>query len=145
MERVDGPVAIDLSTAQETALPHTDKALGQVNSVILLADGQTLRVLALLDGFTVRSTTVHLVDQQGAARAVFSVEPKDTLIETCVSPSGRYAAFLVAPDAVDNAYDGHQLPLPEKLQTHVVSLADGKEQVALTGFDISWCQTPPRL
>ena len=102
-------------------------------------------MLALLDGFTVRSTTVHLVDQQGAARAVLSVEPKDTLIETCVSPSGRYAAFLVAPDAVDNPYDGHQQPLPQKLQTHVVSLADGHEQVALSGFDISWCQTPPRL
>ena len=110
-----------------------------------LADGQTLRVLAQLDGFTVRSTTVHPVDEQGAARPVFSVEPGDTLIETCVSPSGRYAAFLVAPDAVDNPYDGHQLPLPEKLQTHVVSLTDGREQVALAGFDISWCQTPPRL
>lgn len=145
VERVDGPVAIDLATAQEAALPATDKALGQVNSVIPLADGQTLRVLAQLDGFTVRSTTVHLVDQQGAARPVFSVEPKDTLIETCVSPSGRYAAFLIAPDAVDNPYDGHQQPFPQKLQTHVVSLADGHEQVALSGFDISWCQTPPRL
>lgn len=145
VERVDGPVAIDLATAQEAALAPTDKALGRVNSVIPLADGQTLRVLAQLDGFTVRSTTVHLVDEQGAARPVFSVEPGDTLIETCVSPSGRYAAFLVAPDAVDNPYDGHQLPLPEKLQTHVVSLADGREQVALAGFDISWCQTPPRL
>lgn len=145
VERVDGPVAIDLATAQEAALPATDKALGQVNSVIPLADGQTLRVLAQLDGFTVRSTTVHLVDQQGAARAVFSVEPNDTLIETCVSPNGRYAAFLIAPDAVDNPYDGHQQPLPQKLQTHVVSLADGHEQVALSGFDIAWCQTPPRL
>ncbi|WP_242089732.1 hypothetical protein, partial [Microbacterium lacticum] len=97
VERVDGPVAIDLATAQEAALAPTDKALGRVNSVIPLADGQTLRVLAQLDGFTVRSTTVHLVDEQGAARPVFSVEPGDTLIETCVSPSGRYAAFLVAP------------------------------------------------
>ena len=44
------------------------------------------------------------------------------------------------------SYDGkhYQLPLPERVQTHVVSLADGDEVVALSGFDISWCQTPPR-
>ncbi|WP_336630392.1 MULTISPECIES: hypothetical protein [unclassified Microbacterium] len=144
VDRLDGPVAIDLATAKEANLPSTDAGLGQVNKVIPLADGGTLRVLAELDGFTVRSTTVNIVDTAGAARPVFSIDPRDTLIETCVSPSGRYAAFLVAPDAVDNPYDGHVLPLPEKLQTHVVSLADGHEQVALAGFDISWCQTPPR-
>lgn len=145
IERLDGPVAIDLATAKETALPPTDAALGQVNGVTPLADGTTLRVLAVLDGFTVRSTTVNVVDATGAARPVFSIDPTDTLIESCVSPSGRYAAFLVAPDAVDNAYDAHLLPLPQKVQTHVVSLVDGKEVVALSGFDISWCQTPPRV
>jgi len=144
VERIDGPVAIDLATAGESALPPTDPALGQVNGVTPLADGSTLRVLAVLDGFTVSSTTVNVVDTTGAARAVFSVEPTDTLIETCVSPSGRYAAFLVAPDAVDNPYDAHLLPLPQKVQTHVVSLVDGSEVVALSGFDISWCQVPPR-
>lgn len=145
IERVEGPAAIDLATAQETALPPTDPALGQVNGVTPLAGGSTLRVLALLDGFTVTSTTVNVVDDTGTARPVFSIDPADTLIETCVSPSGRYAAFLVAPDAVDNPYDGHLLPLPEQVQTHVVSLADGSEMVALQGFDISWCQTPPRV
>ncbi|MBN9177437.1 MAG: hypothetical protein J0I43_08750 [Microbacterium sp.] len=145
IERVAGPAAIDLATAQEVPLPATDEALGQVNRVIPLQDGTTLRVLALLDGFTVRSTTVNVVDAAGAARPVFGVDPKDTLIDTCVSPSGRYAAFLVAPDAVSNTYDAHRLPLPEQVQTHIVSLADGTELVALSGFDISWCQTPPRM
>ncbi|MBN9216076.1 MAG: hypothetical protein ABS62_10500 [Microbacterium sp. SCN 70-200] len=145
IERVDGPVAIDLSTAQEQALPITDPDLGQTGSVLPLADGTTLRSLALLDGFTVTSTTVNVVDDVGQSRPVFSIDPADTLLETCVSPSGRYAAFLVAPDAVNNAYDGHQLPLPERVQTHIVSLTDGTEVVALTGFDISWCQNPPRL
>lgn len=145
IERIDGPLAIDLATADETALPPTDPSLGQVNGVTPLADGSTLRVLAVLDGFTVTSTTVNVVDATGAARPVFSVDPTDTLIETCVSPSGRYAAFLVAPNAVDNAYDAHLLPLPQNVQTHVVSLSDGKEVVALSGFDISWCQTPPRV
>lgn len=145
IERADGPAAIDLATAQETALPATDPALGQVNGTTPLADGTTLRVLAVLDGFTVRSTTVNVVDETGAARPVFDVDPADTLLETCVSPSGRYAAFLVAPAAVDNPYDAHLLPLPATLQTHVVALETGTEVVALTGFDISWCQTPPRV
>lgn len=144
VERVDGPVAIDLATAQEQTLAATDPALGQTGGVLPLADGTTLRTLAVLDGFTVRSTTVHVVDAQGDARPVFSIAPTDTLLETCVSPNGRYAAFLVAPDAIDNPYDGHLLPLPERVQTHVVSLADGDEVVALTGSSIAWCQTPVR-
>ncbi len=145
VERVDGPAAIDLATAKEVPLPPTQPALGQVNTVTPLADGGTLRTLAIVDGFTVRSTTVHIVDASGAARPVFSIAPADTLLETCVSPSGRYAAFLIAPNAVDNPYDAHLLPLPQNVQTHVVSLADGKDVVALTGFDISWCQAPPRV
>ncbi|MFT4213220.1 MAG: hypothetical protein QM622_00365 [Microbacterium sp.] len=150
IERVDGPAAIDLATAQETALPATDAELGQVNGVTPLADGQTLRVLAVVDGFTVSSTTVNVVDDAGGATPVFEVDPADILIHTCVSPSGRYAAFTIAPDAVSNAYDGYLLPMPERVQTHIVTLTDragdtpGAEVVALSGFDISWCQTPPR-
>ncbi|MGB4776994.1 hypothetical protein [Microbacterium sp.] len=144
IERVDGPVAIDLATAQETPLPATDPALGQVNATTPLVGGDTLRVLAVIDGFTVTSTTVNVVDVTGAARPVFSVDPADVLIQTCVSPSGRYVAFLIAPDAVSNPYDGYQLPLPDRVQTHVVALTDGAEVVALDGFAISWCQTPPR-
>ncbi|MCT9003014.1 hypothetical protein [Microbacterium memoriense] len=144
VQRTDAPVAIDLATAEETPLSATDPALGQLNAITPLADGSTLRVLAQLDGFTVSSTSVDVVDAEGVARSVFAVEPTDTLMETCVSPSGRYAAFLVAPDVVDNPYDGYLLPLPERVQTHVVALGDGTEVVTLSGFDISWCQTPPR-
>lgn len=143
VQRVEGPVAIDLATASETALAATDPALGQLNTLTPLADGSTLRVLAQLSGFTVTSTSVNVVDAAGIAEPVFRVDPTDTLVESCVSPSGRYAAFLVAPDVVDNPYDGYLLPLPTRIETHVVALADGGEVVALSGFDISWCQTPP--
>lgn len=148
VERVDGLVAIDLATAEERDLPPTDPALGQAWSVIGLPDGSggTVRVLSKLDdaGITVESTSVAVVNADGEARTVFDVAADATLMQACVSPSGRYAAFLVAPEIVDNPYDGYQLPLPERLQTHVVSLADGKEVVALRGFDVSWCQSAPR-
>lgn len=146
VQRPTGLVAIDLSTADERALPPTDPALGDVQTVTALPGGEaeTLRVLALVEGFTVQGTTVDVVDDQGAARSVFEIDPADTLLQTCVSPSGRYAAMLVAPDIVNNAYDGYQLPLPEKLETHIIDVADGTETVAVSGFDLSWCQVPPR-
>lgn len=148
VERVTGLVAIDLATAEEKELAPTDPSLGQAWSVIGLPDGSgdTVRVLSKLDeaGITVESTSVAVVDADGAARTVFDVPADASLLQACVSPSGRYAALLVAPESVDNPYDGYQLPLPERLQTHVVSLADGAEVVALRGFDISWCQSAPR-
>ena len=68
----------------------------------------------------------------------------DVVLQTCVSPSGRYAAITVAPDAVANPYDRYRLPLPERLETHIVEIATtATEVVALSGFDVSWCQVPP--
>lgn len=148
IERPTGLVAIDLATAEESELPATDPALGQAWSVLALPDGSgdTLRVLSQLDaeGIAVESTSVAVVDAAGEARTVFDVPADATLLQACVSPSGRYAALLVAPEVIDNPYDGYQLPLPERLQTHVVSIEDGTEVVALRGFDVSWCQSAPR-
>ena len=115
------------------------QGLGQVNSDPL-ADGQTLRVLAQLDGFTVRSTPC--TSSTSRARPQCSVEPKDTLIETCVSPSGLRRTFLVAPTRSTTL---RRAPAAAaEAADHVVSLANGHEQVALRA-SISWCQTPPRL
>lgn len=146
VQRAAGLVAIDLATAEERTLTPTDPALGETQSVTALpgtAD-ETLRVLSQVEGFTVLSTSVALVGADGSAREVFSVDSDDLLLHTCVSPSSRYAAFLVAPDAVSNPYDAYLLPLPERLQTHIVDLGTGEEVQALSGFDISWCQSAPR-
>ncbi len=153
VERIDGPVAIDLATAQEQDVPPTAPEHGQAWSIMALpaapgtSGAATLRVLSLLDadGVAVQRTTVAVVDATGdEVRTVFTVGAADALLQACLSPSGRYAALLVAPDVVGNPYDGYLLPLPERLQTHVVSLDDGAEVVALRGFDISWCQAAPR-
>jgi hypothetical protein len=147
VERVEGPVAIDLATAEEQPLATTPARAGQAWSVLALPDGSTLRVLSKLDadGITVEQTSVAVVDETGAdVRPVFTVPEADALLHVCLAPSGRYAALLVAPSVVDNPYDGYQLPLPTRLQTHVVSLADGVEKVALRGASVSWCQTGPR-
>ena len=76
---------------------------------------------------------------------MFSAPRSDAVLQTCISPSGQYAAVLVAPDIAGNPYDTYGLPLPETVQTHVIALPRGEEPagelVALNGFAISWCQT----
>lgn len=153
VERADGPIAIDLASAEEEAVAPTDPSLGQASSVMALpagsagSTGSTLRMLSRLDadGVTVEQTSAAVVSADGSdVRTVFTASADDALLHACISPSGRYAAFLIAPDVVANPYDGYQLPLPERLQTHVVSLADGEEIVALRGFGVSWCQGAPR-
>jgi hypothetical protein len=34
--------------------------------------------------------------------------------------------------------------MPGDLQSRVLEIGTGDEVVALSGFDISWCQVPPR-
>lgn len=145
IERIEGPVAIDLATADEQPLAATDPAAGQPGAITPLpgSGGTTLRVLSQVDGFDLLSTDVAVVTADGAVEVVASLPAEDTLLHTCVSPSGRYAALLVAPDAVDNPYDGYLLPLPGRLETRIVALDDGSDVVALNGFDISWCQNGP--
>ncbi|SDQ49916.1 hypothetical protein SAMN04487847_1630 [Microbacterium sp. cf332] len=146
VQRAGGLVAIDLATAEERPLSVADAAAGETQSVTALPGNadETVRVLSRVDGFTVLSTAAAVVDADGATREVFTVSPDDLLLHTCVSPSSRYAAFLVAPDAVSNPYDAYLLPLPERVQTHVIDLDTGEEVSVLRGFDISWCQSAPR-
>ncbi len=93
-------------------------------------------------------TTVALVAEDGATTPVFEARrPRTPCCRRCVSPSGRYAAILVAPDIVDNRYDTYQLPLPQELRdAHRRARRHAeaeREVVTMAGFDISWCQVPP--
>ena len=95
------------------------------------------------DAGAIGATQLAFVDAAGAARVIGEVPVSDAYLQTCVSPSGRYAALLVAPDAVSNPYDLYPLPLPAILETQVVEIDDGTPVVSLNGFDISWCRIPP--
>lgn len=145
VERIDGMVVTDLTDGTDSPLVASDEDLGILDSAIPVPGGGTLRASVLLDETGMRSlgSSVAVVTDDGAARVVSEIDPADALLQTCVSPSGRYAAVLVAPDAVTNAYDSHLLPLPERLETRVVQLADGEPVVSLSGFDLSWCRVPP--
>ncbi|WP_405374393.1 MULTISPECIES: hypothetical protein [unclassified Microbacterium] len=143
--RVEGSVVIDLATAEETPLVATDPARGQMSDVVALPGDATLRALTPFDGLDVLDTTLTRVAQSGEVSPLAEVASGDALVQTCVSPSGRYAAVVVAPDAVSNPYDGYTLPLPTTMETRIISLDDGAQVVAIAGFDLSWCRKAPRL
>ena len=159
VERADGMVTVDLTdgtpaplveaTAEGRAVP------GHMGVVTPLpgAAGGSIRPYTVLDvaggsgaGQGVpEGTTVYRVDAGGAATPIFEMPVDDAIQQTCVSASGQYAAVTVAPDSVHDLYDDYLLPMPHKLVTHVVALADGTEVHSFSGFAPSWCQVPPSL
>lgn len=147
VERLEGIREINLTDGSEQALVDPVDPPGMAGRATPLpgAGTGTIRSFADIssDGVS-RSTIVSHVDTDGTVRQLLSVPGSDTVLQTCVSPSGRYAAVLVAPRAVDNPFDRYQLPLPQRLLTHLVEVDSGQEVVALQGFDLSWCQVPPQ-
>ena len=142
--RFDGMRVIDLSDAAETDLVAADEDLGLRGAITPVPGGGTVRVGAPTDASGIPvGTTVAAVAADGATDVLMELPSTDVVLHTCVSPSGRYAAITVAPDAVANPYDRYRLPLPERLESHIVEIATGEEVVALSGFDVSWCQVPP--
>jgi hypothetical protein len=145
VDRVEETSVIDLTDAGEQPLVDPDVDLGGTSSVTPLPDGSTIRTAAVLeDGAPTGRTSIALVAADGKTRVITEVADTDAVLQVCVSPSARYAAVLVAPDAVSNAYDTYQLPLPERPETRIVEIADGAPVIALNGSSISWCQVPPQ-
>jgi hypothetical protein len=145
VDRPDHAAVIDLTDASEQQLVAPEQDLGGTSSVTPLPDGSTIRTAAVLDGDAVPTgrTSVALVGADGATRMLTEIDETDAVLQVCVSPSARYVAVMVAPDAVTNQYDTYQLPLPERPETRVLEVADGTQVVALNGSSISWCQVPP--
>ncbi|MFK4836379.1 hypothetical protein ACI3KY_11695 [Microbacterium sp. ZW T2_14] len=146
VDRVDQASVIDLTDASEQQLVTPDVDLGGTSSVTPLPDGSTIRTAAVLDGegMPTGRTSVARVGADGATTMLTEVGETDAAIQVCVSPSARYVALLVAPNAVSNPYDTYQLPLPTRPETRILQIADGEPVIALNGSAISWCQVPPR-
>ncbi len=151
VDRPDGLAEVDLTDGTESPLVAPDQDLGRIASVTPLpGEGAgTLRTFSQVEDNTrvLGSTIVH-VTQDGTATPLLEVPATDAVIETCASPSGRYAAVLSAPDVVANRYDTYQLPLPANLETRIIDITatdpDDAVVSTLTGFDASWCQVPPK-
>ncbi|WP_345800922.1 hypothetical protein AAIB33_15855 [Microbacterium sp. AZCO] len=145
VDRMEGLVALDLTDGTEQPLVAPDAEPGLLRTVVPVPGGGSVRLYAAPDGNGIPSlSVVTWVGDDGTSRVLDRAPSTDSVIRTCVSPNGRYAATVVAPDIVDNPYDGYLLPMPERVETHIVEIATGDEVVALTGFDSSWCRVPPQ-
>ncbi|MBA8816990.1 hypothetical protein FHX48_002084 [Microbacterium halimionae] len=144
IERADGMFAIDLTDGTESPLVDAADTDGLPGTVLPLpGDEGTLRPFALIgDDGIAQGTMIGRVASDGTTTSVYSVAAGDALLQSCVSPSGRYAAVTVAPDIVANPYDTYLLPVPTTVETHVIDLDTDDEVVALAGLAISWCQVP---
>jgi hypothetical protein len=145
VERSDGSIVqLDLTNGEESALPASDPDYGDADTIVPFPGG-TLRHIVQrdADGMPTGQAVVR-VDDKGAASVVTEVSGADAILQTCVSPSGQYAAIVVAPDLPNNAYDTLQLPLPTTLHTQLIDLDGDRELPVLSGFDISWCGQAPQ-
>lgn len=146
VERNEGMAVIDLTDGTEQPLVAAADDLG-VPGAVTPVPGEgagTIRAAAEIgDSATLASSSVVHVAEDGSVRALLALDASDALVHTCVSPSGRYAALLVSPDAAGNAYDRYRLPLPERLETRIIEITTGDEIAALGGSGVSWCQVPP--
>lgn len=144
VDRLEAVEVVDLTDGTSAPLVAvSDETL--LGAVLPVPGGGTLRTLSDVGaaGLPIATRIVFVTDE-GEESPVLEVTSSDAVVQTCVSPSGRYAAVLVAPDAVSNPYDLYDLPLPEKLQTHVVEIDGGDEVVVMAGGAISWCRVPPQ-
>jgi hypothetical protein len=144
VERSDGGIVqLDLTNGEETPLPASEPDYGDAD-VIVPFPGGTLRHIVQrdADGMPTGQAIVR-VDDKGRASVITEVSGADAILQTCVSPSGQYAAVVVAPDLPNNPYDELQLPLPSTLHTQLIDLDGERELPTLSGFDISWCAQAP--
>ncbi|MGM1018592.1 MAG: hypothetical protein ACQEW8_13745 [Actinomycetota bacterium] len=144
VERIDGSVVeLNLADGSEEPLAASEPDYGTATTITPFPGGTLRHVVARdAEGFPTGQAVIR-VDDDGAATPLLEVTGNDAIMQACPSPSGQYAAVVVAPDLVENIRDDMTLPLPQTLNTHLIDVESGDELVALAGFDISWCQTAP--
>ena len=146
VERLDGTVVeLNLTDGSEVPLAASDPDYGTATTITPFPGGTLRHVVARDENGIPSGQAIIRVDDDGTAEPLVEVASTDSILQACASPSGQYAAVVIAPDLANNPYDEMLLPLPQNMETHLIDLRTGKEIVALTGFDVSWCQTAPRF
>ncbi|QTV80538.1 hypothetical protein [Microbacterium sp. NIBRBAC000506063] len=144
IERADGSLfRLDLADGEETAFPASDPDYGVPVAIAAFPGGTTQHIIARDDIGMPTGQAIVRVDDDGAATPLLEVGEGDSILQACPSPSGQYVAISVAPDLLNNDYDDMLLPLPERVETHLLDLRTGELLVALSGVDISWCAFGP--
>lgn len=144
IERTEGEVVeLNLTDGSEEPLAASSTDFGTVAAITPFPGGTLRHVIARDENGIPTGQSVVRVDEEGAADPIVEVGKTDSILQTCSSPSGQYAAVVVAPNLADNPYDDLLAPLPTTMHTHLINMRTGEEFVALRGFDFSWCATAP--
>ncbi|MGP6169942.1 Ig-like domain-containing protein [Microbacterium sp. A204] len=136
-------IELDLADGTETPLAASDPDFGPSKTITPFPGGTLRHIVARDESGLPTGQAIIRVGDDGIAEPVLEVESGSAILQACPSPSGQYAAVTVAPKLVENPYDNMLVPLPKNLETHLLDLRTGEELVALTGFDVSWCQIAP--
>ncbi|UPL13998.1 hypothetical protein KV396_05675 [Microbacterium galbinum] len=146
VERLDGTVVeLNLADGSEQPLAASNPDYGIASTITPFPGGTLRHVVQRNDLGIPTGQAVVKVDDDGTASPLIEVPSTDSILQACASPSGQYAAVVIAPNMTDNPYDEMLLPLPKRLETHLIDLRTGDAMPVLTGFDASWCQTAPRF
>ncbi|MFS0853591.1 hypothetical protein [Microbacterium sp. 179-I 3D4 NHS] len=146
VERLDNTVVeLNLADGSEQPLAASDPDYGIATTITPYPGGTLRHIVQRNEAGIPTGQAIIRVEEDGTASPLVEVDSTDSILQACASPSGQYAAVVIAPDMTDNPYDEMLLPLPQKTETHLLDLRTGEEMVALTGFDPSWCATAPRF
>lgn len=145
VERMQGVDVVDLTDGRSGPLAGMDGE-GTVGMIVPVPGGGTLRTIAQFDAAGLPTgVRVAYVTDDGDETTLHDVASGDAVLQLCVSPNGRYAGIAVTPDAVSNRYDPYgqyELPLPARVETRIVEIANAEPVVALSGAAVSWCRVP---
>ncbi|WP_298041550.1 Ig-like domain-containing protein, partial [uncultured Microbacterium sp.] len=135
VERIDGSVVeLNLADGSEVPLAASEPDYGAATTITPFPGGTLRHVVARDEVGLPTGQAIIRVDDEGQATPLLEVGAGNAILQACASPSGQYAAVTVAPDLAGNTYDDMLVPLPKRLETHLLDLRSGEELVALTGF-----------
>ncbi|MGB4136561.1 MAG: Ig-like domain-containing protein [Microbacterium sp.] len=145
VERTDRTVVeLDLASGSERPLPASAPDYGTPTTITPYPGGTLRHVTARDPNGMPTGQAIVRVGDDGTATPLVEVGAGDAILQACASPSGQYAAVAIAAKLAGNPYDHLLLPLPQRIETRLLDLRAGDALATLTGFDASWCQTPPQ-
>ncbi|UNK71009.1 hypothetical protein [Microbacterium sp. H1-D42] len=142
IERADASIVqLDLADGGEQPLTPSEPDYGDPTAIETFPGGTLRYIVQRDDSGMPTGQAVVKVDDDGTATVISEVSGTDAILQVCASPSGQYAAVVIAPDLPSNPYDDLLLPLPTTLHTQLLDLRGDAKMPVLNGFDISWCRS----
>lgn len=134
----------DLAEGGESPFPISRPDFGPPEAIVPFPGGMIQHIVVRDEIGLPLGQLIIRVDDDGAATIALEVGDTDAIMQACTSPSGQYLAVTVAPNMVSNPYDDQIMPMPQRLETHLLELRTGESISVLSGFNVSWCAVGSR-